>query len=103
MAVVSMKLKRKASFDQIVEAWRTYRGLSQKLNLDFRARVPILYLDEPNFPQPRLHTEAEKGMQVTIGRLRPCTHFDWKFVMVSNNLILGAAGSSIQIAEVLTR
>jgi aspartate-semialdehyde dehydrogenase len=103
MAVVSMKLKRKASFDQIVEAWRTYRGLSQRLNLDFRARVPILYLDEPNFPQPRLHTEAEKGMQVTIGRLRPCTHFDWKFVMVSNNLILGAAGSSIQIAEVLTR
>ena len=103
MAVVSMELKKKGSFEQIIEAWQNYRGLSQKLNLGFKAKSPILYLDEAHFPQPRLHIERENGMQVVIGRLRPCSHFDWKFVMVSNNLILGAAGSSIQIAEVLTR
>ena len=41
------------------------------------------------------------GMSTTVGRLRPCTLFDWKFTLLSHNTIRGAAGAAILNAEIL--
>lgn len=102
MAVISVKLKRQATREEVIASWNTYVGLSQKMKLHFAAKRPIVYRDAPAFPEPRLEVEEDLGMRVSIGRLRECSLLDWKFVIVSHNLILGAAGSSVQIAELLT-
>ena len=55
----------------------------------------------PDRPQPRLDRNREKGMAVTVGRLRPCNLLDWKFVLLSHNTVRGAAGATILNAELL--
>ncbi len=40
-------------------------------------------------------------MATTVGRLRPCSLFDWKFTLLSHNTIRGAAGAAILNAEIL--
>jgi aspartate-semialdehyde dehydrogenase len=41
------------------------------------------------------------GMATTVGRLRPCSLFDWKFTLLSHNTVRGAAGAAILNAEIL--
>jgi aspartate-semialdehyde dehydrogenase len=43
------------------------------------------------------------GMASTVGRLRPCSLFDWKFTVLSHNTIRGAAGAAILNAEILAK
>ena len=45
--------------------------------------------------------DAEKGMAVTVGRIRPCPVLDMKFVVLSHNTVRGAAGTAILNAELL--
>ncbi|KAJ3367291.1 hypothetical protein GGF31_007634 [Allomyces arbusculus] len=60
----------------------------------------IRVAEEPDRPQPRLDRERGKGMTVSVGRVRKCNLFDLKFVALTHNTILGAAGSSILNAEI---
>lgn len=100
---VSVKLKRKASFDEIVQVWRSFTAEPQSLDLPMAPIQPLHYFDEANFPQPRKHRLLDKGMAVSIGRLRPCNVFDWRFVLMSHNTIRGAAGGAILNAELLVK
>lgn len=63
-------------------------------------RAIVIY-DEPNRPQPRLDRNVEAGFTVNVGRIRPDPSevFDYMFVTLSHNTIIGAAGSSIMNAE----
>jgi aspartate-semialdehyde dehydrogenase len=40
-------------------------------------------------------------MTTSVGRLRPCSVFDWKFTVLSHNTIRGAAGAALLNAELL--
>ena len=40
-------------------------------------------------------------MAVGIGRLRPDTQYDYKFVCLSHNTLRGAAGGAVLLAELL--
>jgi aspartate-semialdehyde dehydrogenase len=60
-----------------------------------------VYLTEPNRPQPILDVNRDGGMTVTIGRLRACPLFDFKFVALGHNTIRGAAGAAILNAELM--
>ena len=40
-------------------------------------------------------------MAVTLGRLRPDTQYDYKFVGLSHNTLRGAAGGAVLLAELL--
>jgi aspartate-semialdehyde dehydrogenase len=62
---------------------------------------PIVVDPRPDRPQPRLDLERGNGMTVTVGRVRPCPLLDLRFVLLSHNTIRGAAGSALQIAELL--
>ena len=40
-------------------------------------------------------------MAISIGRLRPDTQYDYKFVCLSHNTLRGAAGGAVELAELL--
>ena len=40
-------------------------------------------------------------MAISLGRLRDCNVFDYRFVALSHNTIRGAAGGAILVAELL--
>jgi aspartate-semialdehyde dehydrogenase len=98
---VSVRLKNKANFDNIITAWNGYTSEPQKLRLPSAPEKPVIYLEGNDRPQPRLDAERGAGMTTTVGRLRPCKVLDWKFTVLSHNTIRGAAGAALLNAELL--
>jgi aspartate-semialdehyde dehydrogenase len=98
---ISIKLKKHATAEKIIAAWRDFTGQVADLNLPFAPPAPIFYDERPDRPQPRLDIERGHGMTVSCGRLRPCSILDWKFTMLSHNTIRGAAGAALLNAELL--
>lgn len=100
-ASVSLKLKKRATAEKVIAAWREFQGASASLKLPFAVAEPIFYDERPDRPQPRLDIERGHGMTVSCGRLRPCSLLDWKFTVLSHNTIRGAAGAALLNAELL--
>ncbi|HEU5401291.1 MAG TPA: aspartate-semialdehyde dehydrogenase [Terriglobales bacterium] len=98
---VSIALKKKATAEQIIEAWTSFRSLPQELKLPHAPAEPILYDSRHDRPQPRFDVDRGNGMSSTCGRLRPCGLLDWKFIVLSHNTIRGAAGAALLNAELL--
>jgi aspartate-semialdehyde dehydrogenase len=92
---------KKPATDEVIRIWRDFSSLPQELKLPSAPVPPIIYRDEPDRPQPRQDRDAGNGMAVTVGRLRPCNVFDYRFVGLHHNTIRGAAGGSILTAELL--
>jgi aspartate-semialdehyde dehydrogenase len=100
---ISVALDQKPDTAAIVDAWNSFRGRPQDLDLPSAPPQPIVYLTEPNRPQPALDVNRGNGMTVTIGRLRACPVLDYKFVALGHNTIRGAAGAAILNAELMHR
>ncbi len=101
MAAVFMSFEEKPSFDDIVSAWRRFKGEPQEIGIPSAPEHFITYFDEPDRPQTKLDRVIENGMGITAGRLREDSLFDWKFVGVSHNTLRGAAGGAVENAELL--
>jgi aspartate-semialdehyde dehydrogenase len=102
LACVSLKFaEKKPSREEILNIWSNFSSKPQKLNLPFAPLNPITYKEEENRPQPRLDRNTDKAMTVTLGRLRECKVFDYRFVGLSHNTARGAAGGGILNAELL--
>jgi aspartate-semialdehyde dehydrogenase len=101
-AVINLKFKDKVPpIENIKEIWKDFKSLPQELNLPSAPKHPIIYLEENDRPQPKKDRDNDKGMAITIGRLRKDTVFDIKFTALSHNTIRGAAGGAILNAELL--
>ena len=101
-ASVNMKFKdRVPSRQKIIEIWKNFKSIPQELDLPFAPKQPIIYLEDIDRPQPRKDRDNDKGMAVTVGRLREDNVFDYKFVSLSHNTVRGAAGGAILNAELL--
>ena len=100
---ISVALEQHPTADAIVEAWTSFRGRPQEMDLPSAPPRPIVYLSEANRPQPLLDVDRDGGMTVTVGRLRPCPLFTYKFVALGHNTIRGAAGAAILNAELMHR
>ncbi len=98
---VSVGLEHRPTAEAMIAAWNSFRGLPQELGLPTAPAQPIVYRTEPNRPQPLLDVNRDNGMTVTIGRLRECPLFDYKFVALGHNTIRGAAGAAILNAELM--
>jgi len=98
---VSMKLKSKQLPADIVQAWQEFRGNEKVAELPSAPEKPVQYLKQHDRPQPRYDVDAGHGMTATVGRLRPCGVLDWKFTVLSHNVIRGAAGAALLNAELL--
>lgn len=101
LATVFVSFKNKPSKEQILEAWKNYKGKPQTLNLPSAPSQFITYFEEDNRPQTGLDRDHENGMGITVGRLREDSVYDFKFVGLSHNTLRGAAGGAVLIAELL--
>jgi aspartate-semialdehyde dehydrogenase len=101
-ACVNLKFKNKIpTKEEIIKTWKEFKSVPQELDLPFAPKQPIIYLENVDRPQPRKDRNNDKGMAVTVGRLRRDNVFDYKFVALSHNTIRGAAGGAILNAELL--
>ena len=98
---ISVGLEQKPTPEAIIDAWRSFKGRPQELELPSAPPQPIVYLTEANRPQPSLDVDRDGGMTVSVGRLRPCPVLDFKFVALGHNTIRGAAGAAILNAELM--
>jgi len=98
---VSVSLDAKPSAQEIRAAFDAFAGAPQRLGLPSAPVHPVLYLDQPNRPQPRFDAGRGHGMTVSVGRLRPCPVLDWKFVTLGHNTVRGAAGAALLNAELM--
>ena len=101
-AAVFVKFRKKPSKEQLIEKIRSFKGIPQELNLPSAPKQFMQYLEEDNRPQVTEDVDYEKGMGVSVGRLREDTVYDYKFVGLSHNTVRGAAGGAVLCAELLT-
>ena len=101
MAAAFVTFREKPSMDEMKRLWAEYQGLPQKLALPTAPKQFLHYFEEPDRPQTRLDRKLEGGMAVSVGRLRPDTQYDYKFVSLSHNTLRGAAGGAVLLAELL--
>lgn len=100
-AAVFVKFRKKPSKEALIEALESYSGYPQAHQLPMAPAQFIKYFDEEDRPQVKADVDRDKGMGISIGRLREDTLFDYKFVGLSHNTIRGAAGGAILCAETL--
>ncbi|MGB8453946.1 MAG: aspartate-semialdehyde dehydrogenase [Anaerocolumna sp.] len=100
-AAVFVNFEKKPKKEEILKAWKEFKGLPQELNLPSAPKQFIQYLEEDNRPQVKLDRDYENGMGISLGRLREDTVYDYKFVGLSHNTVRGAAGGAVLIAELL--
>ncbi len=92
---------KKPEMQEIIDIWRNFRDLPQELKLPSAPDPVLIYHDEIDRPQPQKDRDAGNGMAVTVGRLRKCNVFDYRFVGLHHNTVRGAAGGAILTAELL--
>jgi aspartate-semialdehyde dehydrogenase len=98
---VSLEFSQKPTEAELRAAFAGFQGVPQQRGLPSAPPCPVIYMTEPNRPQPRKDAERHRGMAAFVGRLRPCPVLDWKFVVLSHNTIRGAAGAAVLNAELM--
>ena len=83
-AAVFVSFQTKPSLEEIKSCWAHFQGRPQELNLPSAPKQFLHYFEEPDRPQAKLDRDLEGGMAVTLGRLRPDTQYDYKFVGLSH-------------------
>lgn len=100
-AAVFVTFKNKPTMDEIKECWASFKGRAQELELPSAPKQFLHYFEENDRPQAKLDRTLEGGMAISLGRLRPDTQYDYKFVGLSHNTLRGAAGGAVLLAELL--
>ena len=98
---VSLKLRKPATAEEIIEAWNEFRCLPQKLKLPTAPEQPVIYESAPGPSAASARPRPRTRHGAVCGRLRPCNIFDWKFTVLSHNTIRGAAGAAVLNGELL--
>ena len=96
-----MSFEKKPTKEEILARWASFEGEAQRLALPSAPKQFLHYFEESDRPQTKLDRNLENGMAVSIGRLRPDTQYDYKFVCLSHNTLRGAAGGAVLLAELL--
>ena len=100
-AAVFVTFRNKPSMEEIRETWKNFKGRAQELELPSAPKQFLHYFEEPDRPQARLDRDLEGGMAISLGRLRPDTQYDYKFVGLSHNTLRGAPRGAGRLAELL--
>ncbi|MBP3872721.1 MAG: aspartate-semialdehyde dehydrogenase [Lachnospiraceae bacterium] len=100
-ASVFLKFRKNPSKEELIEKLVSFRGYPQEKMLPSAPKQFIQYCEDDNRPQVSLDVDYERGMGVSIGRLRRDTIYDWKFIGLAHNTLRGAAGGGVLCAETL--
>ncbi|GAA5910401.1 hypothetical protein JCM8208_004466 [Rhodotorula glutinis] len=84
---------------QVKDALKAFYCEAQKMGCPSAPQQAIVVHEAPDRPQPRLDRHDENGANVHVGRVRECPVLDLKLVVLSSNVNIGAATSSIINAE----
>jgi len=103
MVSVSVKFKHVPTREDIISKFENYTSEPQKLKCHFAPEKPVVYFEAVDRPQTRLDRDLGRGMSASVGNLRKCSIFDWKFNILSHNTVRGAAGGTILIAELMLK
>jgi aspartate-semialdehyde dehydrogenase len=98
---VAVELEDKPGVEQVLAVLQDFRASATVADLPSSPARPIVVRSEPDRPQPIRDRATGQGMSIVIGRLRPCTILDFKFVLLGHNTLRGAAGGAIHNAELL--
>jgi aspartate-semialdehyde dehydrogenase len=101
LIAVSVEFDERPELPDVLAALATFRGVPQERELPSAPRQPIHLLSEPDRPQTRKDAGRERGMATSVGRVRPCPVFHYRFVALSHNVLRGAAGAAILNAELM--
>lgn len=96
-----VRLGREVGPDEAMNALARFRGEPQERRLPSAPEQPIHVLREPDRPQPRLDRDRERGMAVSVGRVRADGERGLKLEALVHNTVRGAAGAAILNAELL--
>ena len=101
LAAIFMAFRNKPDIDAVIQLWRDFKGRPQELGLPSAPKQFLHYFEEDNRPQTGLDRMLENGMAVSLGRLRPDSQYDYRFIGLSHNTLRGAAGGAVLLAELL--
>lgn len=99
---MTVELDSRASAEDCARVLAEWEGDPSARGLPSSPDRPIIVDPRSDRPQPRRDVASDRGMAVTVGRVRPDTLLDIRFVTLSHNTIRGAAGASLLNAEVLS-
>ena len=100
--VIWFRTKKPSTKQEILKLWKTFKpecGLLPSISTE-----PCLYkiYDADSFmPQPKADAWYMNGMGTAVGRLEQISTTEFCVTAVSNNIVRGAAGGTILIAETL--
>ena len=101
IAAVFASFEKKPEIEEILNRWKNFAGVPQQLQLPSAPKQFIHCFEENDRPQTKLDRNLEGGMAISVGRLRPDTQYDIKFVCLSHNTLRGAAGGAVLLGELL--
>jgi aspartate-semialdehyde dehydrogenase len=101
MAAVFASFDNPPPIEKIPQILENFVALPQQLALPSAPKQFLHVFSEPDRPQAALDRDLENGMAVSVGRIRPDTQYDIKFVCLSHNTLRGAAGGGVLLAELL--
>lgn len=103
MAATFFSLEKKTTQEEIIRRWNEFKSPVEHLELPSAPKKFLYYFEEDNRPQTKLDRDLDGGMAVSIGRLRPDIHYDYKCVCLAHNTLRGAAGGGVLMAELLCK
>ncbi len=101
LAAVFVDFERKPSRDEILSRWRSFTAEPQALRLPLAPQSLLHIFEEENRPQTALDRDLEKGMAVSVGRLREDSQYHYKYVCLTHNTLRGPPGGGGLMAELL--
>jgi len=99
LVAVSVELARGATPEAAIEAIEAFRGDLGGTELPTAPARPLTVRREPDRPQTRLDRDEAGGMGVVVGRVRTCPVLTLRLVVLSHNMVRGAAGGTLLNAE----
>ena len=98
---LSVELEEKADPAEVEAVLESWRGAEVARGLPTSPERPVIVAEAADRPQPRRDVDAGGGMSFVVGRVRRDPVFDVKLVAMGHNIVRGAAGASVQNAELL--
>lgn len=98
---ISVGLKQKTTPERAAQTLAAFRAQPDVERLPTAPCPPIVVHQAADRPQPRLDAGLGRGMQVSVGRIRPCPILDLRFTALGHNTLRGAAGAAVLNAELL--
>jgi len=98
---LSVGFEQRPTPDDAIAVLRAYRPPPASAGLPSSPKHLIRVMSEPDRPQPRRDRDAEGGMALSVGRIRPCPILDLRMTTVIHNTLRGAASGAVLNAELL--